>query len=87
VEFYAKRDWQAYDELVREPQQQLSLNLTPTQRLERCCELYALAQALRVQTEQSRQAHIDRKMQKYRRRAELIKGYRKLDELIYESTD
>jgi hypothetical protein len=85
MNFIVKRNWDAYNELVREPQEQLAYNLTPSQRLERCCELYAIAQEMRVETEQSRQAEITRRMQKYERRRLLISGLRKLDKLLRES--
>ena len=87
MKFSVERNWKTYNELVREPQQQLSQQLTPAQRIERCCELHALSHEMRVETEQSCQADIDRRMQKYERRRKLIAGYQKLDKLIRESAN
>jgi UDP-N-acetylglucosamine transferase subunit ALG13 len=87
MKFIVKRNWQAYNELVREPQLQLSQKLTPAQRIERCCELHALSREMRVETEQSRQAEFDRRMKKYDSRRQLIAGHKKLDKLIRESAN
>jgi beta-phosphoglucomutase-like phosphatase (HAD superfamily) len=87
MDFVVKRNWDAYNELAREPQEQLAYNLTPQQRLERCCELYAIAKEMRVETEQSRKADLQRRLQKYQRRRQLIPGLRKLESFPCESAD
>jgi len=87
MDFVVKRSWDTYNELVREPQERLAYNLTPGQRLERYCELYAIAREMRVETEQSRQAEIRRRKEKYERRRQLIPGLQVLNKLLRESAN
>ena len=87
MDFVVKRNWDAYNELARKPQEQLAYNLTPEQRLKRYCELYAIAQEMRVETEQSRRADMERSLEKYESRRQLIPGLRKLDSILRESAN
>jgi hypothetical protein len=86
MDFIVKRNWDAYNELVREPQEQLAYSLTPSQRLVRCCELYAVSRAAIDNSEEYRQMRIEKMKRKIQHRRKMIPLLLKLNE-VFGGTD
>jgi hypothetical protein len=82
MDFIVKRNWDAYNELVREPQAKLAYSLTPSQRLERCCELYAMSRAANDDSEEYRKMRIEQKKLKIEHRRKMIPLLLKLNEVF-----